>query len=101
MASINAFLCNSSTHHLTPTSVSGSNFVGAAEWVSGPEQRKTVKLLGKISAAAAVAATPAEEIKENASDKHKSNFGSHRMSCLSRFALPTWAEFDLGKAPVY
>ncbi|KAK6912223.1 hypothetical protein RJ641_024316 [Dillenia turbinata] len=84
MASINAFLCSSSTHHLTPTCVShslGSNLVGAPVWVSRPGQRKIVKLLGKISAASAIATSPAEEIKE--------------------FALPTWAEFDLGRAPVY
>ncbi|XP_022842642.1 uncharacterized protein LOC111366176 [Olea europaea var. sylvestris] len=44
--------------------------------------RKLVKIRGKVVAAAAsVAMTPVEEVKE--------------------YVLLTWAEFDLGRAPVY
>ncbi|XP_077220078.1 post-illumination chlorophyll fluorescence increase [Tasmannia lanceolata] len=43
-----------------------------------PKTRSTVKITGKVSA---VATTVVEEVKE--------------------YALPTWAEFDIGKAPVY
>ncbi|KAM7471682.1 hypothetical protein LguiA_009865 [Lonicera macranthoides] len=47
------------------------------------QRGKSVKISGSISAAAtaAVVTAPAEEIKE--------------------FVLPKWAEFDLGKAPIY
>lgn len=48
-----------------------------------PSRSKVINIKrgGKIRAAAAVAAPPMEEIKE--------------------FVLPTWAEFELGRAPVY
>ncbi|THG08172.1 hypothetical protein TEA_006179 [Camellia sinensis var. sinensis] len=59
------------------------SFMGAC--LSGylRKNRKSIKISGKITAAAtAVETTPVvEEVKE--------------------FSLPTWAEFDLGRAPVY
>ncbi|KAK2974414.1 hypothetical protein RJ640_021270 [Escallonia rubra] len=45
------------------------------------EKRKLVKICGRVSAAATVATPPVQEYKE--------------------FLLPTWAEFDLGRAPIY
>lgn len=74
-----------STNNADP-SVSNSyarSFMGAH--LSGylRKNRKSIKISGKITAAAtAVETTPVvEEVKE--------------------FSLPTWAEFDLGRAPVY
>ncbi|XP_028082990.1 uncharacterized protein LOC114284282 [Camellia sinensis] len=74
-----------STNNVDP-SVSNSyarSFMGAC--LSGylRKNRKSIKISGKITAAAtAVETTPVvEEVKE--------------------FSLPTWAEFDLGRAPVY
>ncbi|KAL7222335.1 hypothetical protein ACSBR1_024105 [Camellia fascicularis] len=74
-----------STNNADP-SVSNSyarSFMGAH--LSGylRKKRKSIKISGKITAAAtAVETTPVvEEVKE--------------------FSLPTWAEFDLGRAPVY
>lgn len=76
----------------TVTSVSGtigspsvacrlaSNFMGASLRSRLPKMGKVVKVTGKVSAAA-VATTPVEETKE--------------------VKLPSWAMFELGRAPVY
>ncbi|XP_057772831.1 protein POST-ILLUMINATION CHLOROPHYLL FLUORESCENCE INCREASE, chloroplastic [Salvia miltiorrhiza] len=56
-------------------------FFGAPVRTSAPIKRKSNKISGKVTAAASVAAAPAEELKE--------------------YVLPSWAEFDLGRAPVY
>lgn len=58
-----------------------SNFFGSSLSRSLSEKKKVVKIRGKVCAAIAVATSPAEEIKE--------------------FTLPSWAMFELGKAPVY
>ncbi|PSR96070.1 Ribulose bisphosphate carboxylase/oxygenase [Actinidia chinensis var. chinensis] len=59
-----------------------SSFMGARLPRYLPKKRKSSKTSGKITAAAATVVTsPAEEVKE--------------------FSLPTWAEFDIGRAPVY
>ncbi|KAK9281688.1 hypothetical protein L1049_004592 [Liquidambar formosana] len=59
-----------------------SNFKGASLRRYAPKNRKVVKISGKVSAAAVAIATPAkEEIKV--------------------YTLPTWAQFELGRAPVY
>ncbi|KAH7547408.1 protein POST-ILLUMINATION CHLOROPHYLL FLUORESCENCE INCREASE, chloroplastic [Ziziphus jujuba] len=59
----------------------GSNFKGSSLPSSLRQKKKVVKISGKVSAAAAVETSPAEEIKE--------------------FTLPTWAMFELGRSPVY
>lgn len=76
----------------TVTSVSGtngspsvagrlaSNFMGASLRSRLPKMGKVVKVTGKVSAAA-VTTTPVEETKE--------------------VKLPSWAMFELGRAPVY
>ncbi|KAL0415355.1 UNVERIFIED_CONTAM: hypothetical protein Slati_3367400 [Sesamum latifolium] len=46
-----------------------------------PTKKRLIKINRKVIAAASVAAAPVEEVKE--------------------YVLPTWAEFDLGRAPVY
>ncbi|XP_059642575.1 protein POST-ILLUMINATION CHLOROPHYLL FLUORESCENCE INCREASE, chloroplastic [Cornus florida] len=60
-----------------------SNYMGAQLPRYSSKKRKSIKVTGKVkaAAAAAVATSPMQEIKE--------------------FSLPTWAEFDLGRAPVY
>lgn len=58
-----------------------SNFFGSSLSRRLSEKKKVVKIRGKVCAAVAVATSPAEEIKE--------------------FTLPSWAMFELGKAPVY
>ncbi|PON48097.1 post-illumination chlorophyll fluorescence increase [Parasponia andersonii] len=58
-----------------------SNFMGSSLSRSLPEKKKVVKISWKVSAAVATATTSVEEIKE--------------------FTLPSWAMFELGKAPVY
>ncbi|PSR96028.1 Ribulose bisphosphate carboxylase/oxygenase [Actinidia chinensis var. chinensis] len=59
-----------------------SSFVGTCLPRYLPKKRKSCKTRGKITAAAATVVTnPAEEVRE--------------------FLLPTWAEFDIGRAPVY
>ncbi|XP_057473698.1 protein POST-ILLUMINATION CHLOROPHYLL FLUORESCENCE INCREASE, chloroplastic-like isoform X1 [Actinidia eriantha] len=59
-----------------------SSFVGTCLPRYLPKKRKSCKTRGKITAAAATVVTiPAEEVRE--------------------FSLPTWAEFDIGRAPVY
>lgn len=61
-----------------------SNFLGSSLPRCFPKKKRVVKINGKVKAVAAVAAvatTPAEEIKE--------------------FSLPTWAMFELGKDSVY
>ncbi|KAF3450891.1 hypothetical protein FNV43_RR06980 [Rhamnella rubrinervis] len=59
----------------------GNNFKGSSLPWSLTQKKKAIKISGKVSAAATVATPIAEEIKE--------------------FTLPTWAMFELGKAPVY
>ncbi|KAA8540498.1 hypothetical protein F0562_024583 [Nyssa sinensis] len=72
--------CSNSSSSVSNTLA--SNFMGARLPGYLSSERKLVKVQEKIRAAAtAVAAPPAEEIKE--------------------FSLPTWAEFDLGRASVY
>ncbi|KAL1551381.1 protein POST-ILLUMINATION CHLOROPHYLL FLUORESCENCE INCREASE, chloroplastic-like [Salvia divinorum] len=56
-------------------------FFGAPVRISDPIKRKSSKISGKVTAAASVATAPAVEIKG--------------------YVLPSWAEFDLGRAPVY
>ncbi|XP_058195865.1 protein POST-ILLUMINATION CHLOROPHYLL FLUORESCENCE INCREASE, chloroplastic [Rhododendron vialii] len=59
------------------SSVTGSRLLGYL-----PNKRRSVKISRKITAAAAVVTVPVEEeVKE--------------------FTLPTWAEFEFGRAPVY
>ncbi|KAE7997316.1 hypothetical protein FH972_001961 [Carpinus fangiana] len=57
-----------------------SNFIGSSLPRCFPKEKRIVKSSGKVRAAAAVA-TPVEELKV--------------------FTLPTWAMFELGKAPIY
>ncbi|KAJ7962849.1 Post-illumination chlorophyll fluorescence increase [Quillaja saponaria] len=62
----------------------GSNFLSNSLPRCYPVKKKVVKITRKVSAAAAAAAvatTPSEEIQE--------------------FTLPSWAMFEMGKAPVY
>lgn len=66
--------------HLVPTPLA-SNFLGSSILRSPSEKKKAVKISGKVCVAMAVATSPGEEIKE--------------------FTLPSWAMFELGKAPVY
>ncbi|KAL5697949.1 hypothetical protein ACHQM5_029046 [Ranunculus cassubicifolius] len=78
-----AVRCNSSCSS-TGTSVSNANNFVAAPLRGFPSKKgRVVDIVTKLSAAAATSvATPVvEELKE--------------------FALPTWADFDIGKAPVY
>lgn len=63
------------------SSTCATNFMGASLRRYVPKSGKMVKIRGKISAVAAVATTPAEETKE--------------------ITLPSWAQFELGRAPVY
>ncbi|KAI3455311.1 hypothetical protein Pfo_011974 [Paulownia fortunei] len=65
----------------SPSKTHAISFLGAPLWSHYPIKRKLTKISGKVIAAAPVAAAPVEEIKE--------------------YVLPTWAEFDLGRAPVY
>ncbi|KAM6602281.1 hypothetical protein CsatA_021890 [Cannabis sativa] len=58
----------------------GSNFIGSSLSRS-QNKKKVLRFNGKVYAAAAVSTSPVEEIKE--------------------FTLPSWAMFELGKAPVY
>lgn len=62
------------------SNLQATNFMGASLPGNVPVKRNVRKTSRKVYAAA-VAATPLEEIKE--------------------FSLPRWAEFDLGRAPVY
>ncbi|CBI36334.3 hypothetical protein VitviT2T_013660 [Vitis vinifera] len=93
MAATTGSIFASSTQRFpTVTSVSGtngspsvagrlaSNFMGASLRSRLPKMGKVVKVTGKVSAAA-VATTPVEETKE--------------------VKLPSWAMFELGRAPVY
>ncbi|KAL2555015.1 post-illumination chlorophyll fluorescence increase [Forsythia ovata] len=67
----------------TSLSTHATTFMGAPLRSYHSIKRKLVKVRGKVTAAAAtpVAAAPVEEIKD--------------------YVLPTWAKFDLGRAPVY
>ncbi|KAG8643648.1 protein POST-ILLUMINATION CHLOROPHYLL FLUORESCENCE INCREASE, chloroplastic [Manihot esculenta] len=58
-----------------------STFVGASLPMSSTNKNRTVKMSSKVTAAAAVATTPMQEITE--------------------YVLPSWAMFELGRAPVY
>ncbi|XP_052174474.1 protein POST-ILLUMINATION CHLOROPHYLL FLUORESCENCE INCREASE, chloroplastic [Diospyros lotus] len=93
-SSASVITSSSQTLFAAPSSVSANNlsttyansFTGARFPGYLPKKRRSIKIDGKITAAAAtstvpVAANPAKEFKE--------------------FSLPTWAEFDLGRAPVY
>ncbi|EEF44806.1 protein POST-ILLUMINATION CHLOROPHYLL FLUORESCENCE INCREASE, chloroplastic [Ricinus communis] len=59
----------------------GTNFIGASLQVSSSKKNRTVKISRRVTAAVVVAPTPSEEITE--------------------YALPSWAMFELGRAPVY
>ncbi|KAG6426039.1 hypothetical protein SASPL_110253 [Salvia splendens] len=85
-ATTSASLFNSSkqiasTSGGVPSRSHAVRFFGAPVRISDPIKRKSSTISGKVTAAASVAAPPAEEIKE--------------------YVLPSWAEFDLGRAPVY
>lgn len=56
-------------------------FIGASRQMNSMKKNRTVKISRKITAAAAVATSPLEEITE--------------------YSLPSWALFELGRAPVY
>ncbi|XP_058004827.1 protein POST-ILLUMINATION CHLOROPHYLL FLUORESCENCE INCREASE, chloroplastic isoform X2 [Hevea brasiliensis] len=58
-----------------------STFVGSSLPISTTKKNRTVKISRKVTAAAAVATTTKEEITE--------------------YVLPSWAMFELGKAPIY
>ncbi|XP_024972426.1 uncharacterized protein LOC112511169 [Cynara cardunculus var. scolymus] len=63
-----------------------ANSHGSKSFMGSPIQenqkwRNPIKISGKIRAAAVTESPPAEEVKE--------------------FVLPSWAEFDIGRAPVY
>ncbi|KAG6429961.1 hypothetical protein SASPL_108018 [Salvia splendens] len=85
-ATTSASLFNSSkqiasTSGGVPSRSHAVRFFGSPVRISDPIKRKSSKISGRVTAAASVAAPPAEEIKE--------------------YVLPSWAEFDLGRAPVY
>ncbi|GFP88959.1 hypothetical protein PHJA_001039600 [Phtheirospermum japonicum] len=83
-AATSASLFNSSKQISPATSPSKKHaikFFGAPLLRNYPIKRKNNKISGKVIAAASVATAPTEEVKE--------------------YVLPTWAEFDLGRAPVY
>ncbi|KAK8546911.1 hypothetical protein V6N13_093950 [Hibiscus sabdariffa] len=58
-----------------------SSFMGASLPSNSPKVKRSVQISGKISATATVTKSPMEDIKE--------------------YTLPSWAMFELGKAPVY
>ncbi|KAH1055167.1 hypothetical protein J1N35_033232 [Gossypium stocksii] len=58
-----------------------SCFMGASLPNKSPKKKRSANINGKVSATATVTASPMQEIKE--------------------YALPSWAMFELGKAPVY
>ncbi|KDO48599.1 hypothetical protein CISIN_1g023278mg [Citrus sinensis] len=72
-----------SCRNATPSvsSTLGSSFKGASLPRSSPKQKKTVRITGKVTAAVTTATNPYEEIEE--------------------YTRPSWAMFELGKAPVY
>ncbi|KAL8464663.1 hypothetical protein ACS0TY_034240 [Phlomoides rotata] len=85
-AATSASLFNSSKQISSARFASKSHvvrFVDAPFRTNDPIKKKSTKNRGKVFAAAAapVAAPPVEEIKE--------------------YVLPSWAEFDIGRAPVY
>ncbi|KAL4368428.1 hypothetical protein GQ457_05G034980 [Hibiscus cannabinus] len=59
----------------------GSSFMGASLPSNSPKVKRSVQISGKICATATVTKSPMEDIKE--------------------YALPSWAMFELGKAPVF
>ncbi|KAL8252297.1 hypothetical protein R6Q59_035990 [Mikania micrantha] len=75
--------CAASSTNFTP-SIANSHGVKSFMGSSLQEHQKwrnSVKTRRKIQAAAVIAAPPAEEVKE--------------------YVLPSWADFDIGRAPVY
>nr|KJB68095.1 hypothetical protein B456_010G225400 [Gossypium raimondii] len=58
-----------------------SSFMGASLPNKSPKKKRSANINGKVSATATVTASPMQEIKE--------------------YPLPSWAMFELGKAPVY
>ncbi|KAE8721200.1 Post-illumination chlorophyll fluorescence increase isoform 2 [Hibiscus syriacus] len=58
-----------------------SSFMGASLPSNSPKLKRSVKISGRISDAATITKGPMEDIKE--------------------YTLPSWAMFELGKAPVY
>ncbi|KAF1001560.1 protein POST-ILLUMINATION CHLOROPHYLL FLUORESCENCE INCREASE, chloroplastic-like [Apium graveolens] len=87
MASVAAVTSASQISSSSLASVSSVNsttayFVGLPSKKYNQKRRKSVRLSRKVTAAAtAVVAAPPEEVKE--------------------YVLPRWAEFDLGRAPIY
>ncbi|KAK2651639.1 hypothetical protein Ddye_011495 [Dipteronia dyeriana] len=95
-----------------------SSFTGTSLRRSFPKKKKVVKTCRKVTAAATVVTSPTEEIKEYGlplqffvsfnyliSDK---NHFKNRFECdviykvlHSRYVRPSWAMFELGRAPVY
>lgn len=71
--------CSNATPSVSSTLA--SSFKGASLPKSSPNQKKTVRITGKVTAAVTIATTPYDEIKE--------------------YTRPSWAMFELGKAPVY
>ncbi|KAH9715095.1 protein POST-ILLUMINATION CHLOROPHYLL FLUORESCENCE INCREASE [Citrus sinensis] len=71
--------CSNATPSVSSTL--GSSFKGASLPRSSPKQKKTVRITGKVTAAVTTATNPYEEIEE--------------------YTRPSWAMFELGKAPVY
>ncbi|CAI9113978.1 OLC1v1037438C1 [Oldenlandia corymbosa var. corymbosa] len=75
-------VASSSSSSVSVASKCASKFLGASLRRCHPIKRKTAGSSGTVKAAAAtVVASPDEEIQE--------------------YSLPTWAAFDLGRAPVY
>ncbi|PIN07272.1 hypothetical protein CDL12_20166 [Handroanthus impetiginosus] len=81
-ATTSASLFNSSKQISSSSSrIAATTFSGALSWTNYPIKRKITKIRSKVIAAAPVATASVQEIKE--------------------YVLPTWAEFDLGRAPIY
>ncbi|KAF8400621.1 hypothetical protein HHK36_013920 [Tetracentron sinense] len=71
---------SNSNNSLWFSNIWASNFMGAP--LRGcPQKKEAVKIIGKVSAAAIATPAVEEDTKE--------------------YSLPKWAEFDLGRAPVY
>nr|KAJ0225553.1 hypothetical protein LSAT_V11C100014100 [Lactuca sativa] len=92
-----------------------ANTHGSKQFMVSPLQehqkwRNPVKTSRKIRAAAVVATPAAEEVKEYVSGFHSPYMFSSSILALvinrnpwsfSRAVLPSWADFDIGRAPVY
>nr|XP_027122712.1 uncharacterized protein LOC113739645 isoform X2 [Coffea arabica] len=72
---------SSSNTSVSVASTYVSNCMGASLRRCFPVKRKMAKISRIVTAAASVAASPVEEVTD--------------------YKLPTWAEFDLGRAPIY